>query len=405
MKLFESMPKVDPHGMTARVFLAFLCTAGFFYINIMPAIVDGLIQALGYTNQEAGSVGSANMYGAAFGALAIVFVIKRLDWQATALVFLLALITLDLVSIGLENPAVMMPLRFLHGLVGGALVGTGFSVIARTRGPDRTFGVLLFVQFGLGGLGVMFLPGLAPVFGTKILFLSLVAFSLATLAMLPFLPEYRRAEPLTAAVQPESGRIRKLPLFLTLAAIFLFQAANMGLYAFIIGMGAWYGLGQTFITTSLGIAAWLGLLGAGLVVLVSDRFGYFRSLAGGIALTAVGTWALLYSDTPWVWVVANCAIGITWAYAIAYLLGLVSRFDTAGQMAAMGGFASKIGLASGPVVAGMLLGEDNYPLVIGVAVAALLVCLTAALIPSALQDRLARSTAVAKPVLSTPSDD
>ena len=30
--------------------------------------------------------------------------------------------------------------------------------------------------------------------------------------------------------------------------------------------------------------------------------------------------------------------------------GLVSRFDTAGQMAAMGGFASKMGLASGPAI-------------------------------------------------------
>lgn len=394
MKLFERFPKVRPYGMTARVFLAFLCTAGFFYINIMPAIVDGLIQALGYSNQQAGTVGSANMYGAAFGALAIVFVIKRLDWQAIALTFLLALIVLDLVSIFLASPGVMTPLRFLHGLIGGALTGTGFSVIARTREPDRTFGVLLFVQFGLGGVGVMFIPGLVPMFGTKILFLSLVGFSTVTLAMLPFLPEYRRAEPLTAAVQPESGRIRKLPLALTLAAIFLFQAANMGLYAFIIGMGAWYGLEQTFVTTTLGFAAWLGLAGAGLVVLVSDRFGYFKSLAGGIALTALGTWALLHSDVPWVWVAANCAVGITWAYAIAYLLGLVSRFDTAGQMAALGGFASKIGLASGPVVAGILLGEDNYSLIIWVAVAVLLLCLVSTLIPAGLQDRLAREAKI-----------
>lgn len=405
MKLFERFPKVKPGGMTARVFLAFLTTAGFFYVNIMPAIVEGLIQALGYSNQQAGTVGSANMYGAAFGALAIVFVIKRLDWQAISLAFLLTLIMVDLVSIGVESPVVMTVLRFIHGLVGGALVGTGFSVIARTVEPDRTFGVLLFVQFGLGGLGVMFIPGLVPIFGTSILFLSLVAFALVSLLMLPFLPKYRRADPVTEAVQPESGKIRKLPLSLTLVAIFLFQAANMGLYAFIIGMGAHYGLEQPFITSTLGVAAWLGLAGAALVVLLSDRYGYFKSLAGGVALTALGTWALLYSEVPWVWVAANCAIGVTWAYAIAYLLGLVSRFDTAGQMAALGGFASKIGLASGPVAAGLLLGENNYPLIIWVAVAALVVCLMAALIPSALQDRLARSAALVEPVLKTPSGD
>lgn len=404
MKLFDGIAKVAPHGMTARLFLAFLTTAGFFYVNIMPAIVDGLIQALGYTNQQAGTVGSANMYGAAFGALAIVFVIKRLDWQAAALTFLLTLIALDLVSLAVESHTVMTALRFAHGLVGGALVGTGFAVIARTVEPDRTFGVLLFVQFGLGGLGVMFIPGLVPLFGTKVLFLSLVAFTGVTLLMLPFLPAYpRAADPATdpaaladvRRLKSAAQQTRLVPLLLTLLAIFLFQAANMGLYAFIIGMGAWYGLEQPFITTTLGLAAWLGLVGAGLVVLISDRLGYLKSLAWGIALTVVGTWALLYSDVPWIWVVANCAIGITWAYAIAYLLGLVSRFDAVGQMAALGGFASKIGLASGPVVVGMLLGEDNYPLVIWVAAASLVVCLLAVLIPARMQDALARDASAA----------
>jgi predicted MFS family arabinose efflux permease len=142
MTLFNRFPKVAPHGMSARLFLSFLTTAGFFYINIMPTIVDGLIQALGYSNQQAGSVASANMYGAAFGALAIVFLVKRINWQATALAFLLVLIALDLISIAVASAGVMVPLRFVHGLFGGALVGIGFSVIARTSEPDRTFGGL-----------------------------------------------------------------------------------------------------------------------------------------------------------------------------------------------------------------------------------------------------------------------
>lgn len=179
-----------------------------------------------------------------------------------------------------------------------------------------------------------------------------------------------------------------MPLALTLVAIFLFQAANMGLYAFIIGMGSYYNLEQGLVTTTLGVAAWLGLAGAGLVVLMSDRYGYFRLLAGGIALTVVATWAFLYSDVEWIWFTANCVIGITWAFTIAYLLGLVSRFDSAGQMAALGGFASKMGLASGPAVAAILLGEDNYPLIIWAAVLVLVACFATALIPAAKQDAL-----------------
>jgi len=388
--LFSGFRKVAPNSMLARVFLAFLSTAGIFYVNILPALVDGLITALGFSNQQAGSVASANLYGAALGALLIVFLIRKLNWQLMALLFLAGLISIDLASMFVNQPDTMVALRFADGFVGGMLVGTGFSVIARTDGPDRTFGVLLFVQFGLGGLGVMMLPGLVDQFGTRALFLALIAFSSVTLCMLPFLPEYRVDAAEAAARKALHGKIRTVPLVMTLIAIFLFQASNNALYAYIIGLGEFFGQQGAMITTTLGVAAWLGLAGAGLVVLISDRFGYLKTLVAGLAVTIVGTWAFLQSDVVWIWIGANCLIGITWAYTISYLLGLVSRFDTAGQMAAMGGFASKMGLASGPALAAMIIGESNYVLITWAAVAGLLACLLVVLYPARLQDRLRR---------------
>jgi len=385
--LFNNFKKVSPNSMIARVFLAFLSTAGLFYVNILPALVDGLITALGFSNQQAGTVASANLYGAALGALLIVFLIKKLNWQLMALLLLFGLISIDLISIYVTQVNTMIALRFADGFIGGMLVGTGFSVIARTEGPDRTFGVLLFVQFGLGGLGVMTLPGLVDQFGTKALFLTLIAFSTVTLLMLPFLPEFKVDEEAAAQRKRDHGKIRVMPLVMTLIAIFLFQAANNSLYAYIIGLGEFFGQQGAMITTTLGVAAWLGLLGAGLVVVISDRFGYVKSLLAGMMVTVVGTWALLHSDVGWIWITANCLVGITWAYTISYLLGLVSRFDAAGQMAAMGGFASKMGLASGPAIAGVLLGENNYALIIWVAVFGLILSLLVILLPARMQDR------------------
>lgn len=72
---------INPNGIWARVMLAFLTTAGIFYINIMPAVVSGLKEALDFSNQQAGFVSSANLYGAAIGALAAVFVIKKINWR------------------------------------------------------------------------------------------------------------------------------------------------------------------------------------------------------------------------------------------------------------------------------------------------------------------------------------
>lgn len=383
-------PVAKPNGEIARVLLAFLATAGLFYVNIMPALIDGLIEALGFSNREAGFVGAANVYGAALGAFSAVFVVKHINWRNAAVVLLLGLILVDLLSMTLTSANVLIGVRFIHGCIGGLLVGIGFAVISRTTEADRTFGYLLTIQFGLGGLGLMYLPQLVTVYGTKVLFLSLVAFSVVTFCMLPFLSDYPPKE--KSAVKTARGNHIKLAI-LALIATFLFQAANMGIYAFVIGMGKNAMLDTQFISTALGVAAWIAIAGSILVILLSTRFGRMIPVGIAIVLTAIGIWILHYSDVKsggWytsVYWWSNVLVGVTWAFVISYLLGMCAEFDSTGQMAALGGFASKMGLASGPAVAAMVVGQNNYGLLINIAVIALFGCLLVMMIPARVLDR------------------
>jgi len=66
---------------------------------------------------------------------------------------------------------------------------------------------------------------------------------------------------------------------------------------------------------------------------------------------------------------------------------MCSEFDTTVQMAAMGGFASKMGLASGPAVAALVVGDNNYSLLINMSVVALILCLIVMIIPARVLDR------------------
>lgn len=385
---FAGLRKASPHGEIARVLLAFLATAGLFYVNIMPALVDGLIQGAGLSNREAGMVGSSNVYGAALGALAAVFFVKRINWKKAAYRLLAGLICMDLLSMLVQHFEPLLAMRFAHGCIGGMLVGIGFAIIARTTQSDRTFGYLLLVQFGLGGVGLMVLPPLVPTLGTSVLFAALILFSIVTLLMVPFLTDY----PVDSVRKPvaEAGTtIQRWPLALSLAATFLFQAGNMGVYAYVIGLGEAAGLGMAFISPTLAAAAWIGIAGSALVIILSTRFGRTVPLGVAILLTAAGTWALHFSDARLVYIVANCLVGITWAFCIPYLLGMCSEFDKAGQMAALGGFASKMGLASGPMIAALVVGTGNYALVVNLGTAALAVSLLAMLLPSRLLDRIA----------------
>ncbi|HEY4977592.1 MAG TPA: MFS transporter [Candidatus Acidoferrum sp.] len=368
--------------MTARFLLAFLATAGFFYVNIMPALVDGLKVGLGFTNKQAGLVGSCNVYGAAGGAFLIVFLVRRINWRTAAHFFLLGLIGMDLLSMLLKNPFALMGARFVHGFIGGMLVGMSYSIFARTKAPDRTFGVLLLVQVFAGGLGVMSLPLLVTRFGTNVLFGALILFSATTLVMLQFLPDYPVKAPVPRIPGAAPDRLQLKPLLLALLSVFFFQAGNMGLFAFIIGLGKNHGLEVAFVSETLGIANWFATLGAVLVIVVSTRFGIFKPILGGMLLTLVGTYVFNYSGVKWIWIAANIGTGITWNFVISHLLGMCARFDQTGQTAVWGGFASKMGLASGPMLFSFIVGAGNYSALIAMALVLLIFATFTSAIPA-----------------------
>lgn len=275
-------------------------------------------------------------------------------------------------------------MRLGHGIIGGILTGTAFAVIARTHNPDRAFGMLLFVQFGLGGLAYYQLPLLTPIYGTQALFIALALFSLVTLLMLPFLDKY----PVKTAHTQQEGKINMRPFLLTLLAIFLFQAANMGLFAYIFTLGLNYGLDRGFMSKALWLATWVALAGPLLVMVLGQRFGRLKLMIAAMGLTLAGTALFHLSAQPWAYFIANCGTGITWGFVIAYLFGMSAEFDKAGRATAFAGFISKIGLASGPLIAGWLVeGRFGYQGMINIAIIAFGLVTLIVLVPAWVLDK------------------
>ncbi|KFL37527.1 MFS transporter [Arenimonas donghaensis] len=374
--------------------LALLATAGFFYVNIMSAIVDGLVTGLGFSNPQAGSVGAANIYGASAGSLLAVFVVRRWRWRPTLASLLTLLVGIDLASIAVTDPTTLLVVRAMHGVVGGLSVGVAYSVMARTQSPDRAFGMLLAVQFGLGGLGVMFLPSLVPLYGARILFVVLAG--LGALALLAMLAIPRRIE---AGGRPALGEVVAAVVYsrataaLTLLALFLFQGGNMALGAFIIRLGEDASLARDFIGQALGWATWIGAGGAVAVIMMGTRWGRFRPLLLALALTLVGTAAFRWSQMPWVYFAANVGTAITWSFVVPYLFGMLSRLDVSGRLATLGGFVSKAGLASGPLLAGWVLRGGDFGALVSLAVLVLLAAGAVALVAARRVDAAERALA------------
>ncbi|MGB0133062.1 hypothetical protein, partial [Dokdonella sp.] len=308
--------------------------------------------------------GSANIYGASIGSLAAVFIVRRIEWRPALGILFALLMAIDLGSTLITDPLMLTIVRAGHGFIGGMSVGIVYSVMARLNSPDRAFGMLLVLQFGLGGLGVMFLPLLVPVYGTQILFYVLAALTALALVSMLAIPTVLGKNQSKADLAAIPATYRKLTVILALLAIFLFQAGNMSLAAFIIRLGEDAALSRDFIGQALGWATWIGAAGAGLVIFMGTRFGRMRPLIAAFLLTLAGTAGFFWSASQPIFLIANVGTAITWSFVVPYLFGMISRLDASGRLATLGGFVSKCGLATGPLAGGLLLRGGNFDLLI-----------------------------------------
>ena len=62
-------------------------------------------------------------------------------------------------------------------------------------------------------------------------------------------------------------------------------------------------------------------------------------------------------------------------FTIPYILGLCASFDKHGQVAALAGFISKMGLATGPLIGSLFIIEYGFKFIINIAVFALFIAM------------------------------
>lgn len=352
-------------------FLSILATAGLFYVNLGGSFLSAFVDGLNIQRDAAGFIVSANKYGAAFGGLLAAIFIKKLVWRKSAYILLLFLISIDIISSQISNANLLILIRFLHGSIGGFLVGIGLSVIARTSFPDKVFGMLMVVQYSFGSIGIFTVPRLVDAFGYSAVFFVLITFSVMTLLILPIIPD---PEGKKVAVN-KSGTLpfrAKVLLTICLMSLFLFQASNMGVADFAFELGKDINLTNNEISNLLTIANVISISGGVLAYLIATRFGRTLPLLIGFSIASLFTYLLNFSENITIYFIANSVTGITWGFVIPYLLGLAATFDKYGQMAALAGFVSKIGLASGPLIASFLIIDFGFSVIINLATFGLL---------------------------------
>lgn len=340
-----------PGSLRVSVLLALLAMAGPLYIDIMPSIIAALRTEYGLSAAQAGFVAASNGYGSTLGALLALFIVPRLPWRPLAVVLLIALVAADIATTFMRSYEALVGIRAVHGVIGGLLVGLCYALIARSGDPRQGFGVLFTFHFGFGGLGVFASTFLAPYMTHGVVFLVLAAFGMLALVVVPLLPEFR-SETSTDKARDGIGRLPARNL-MRIGGLFLFQAANLGLGAFLIGIGSDLGHEAGFSGAAVGFGLWAGVPGALAMLLLSRSFGWRPMvpivMAAGLSKALIGI-----GQDPAMFAGAIAAVFLTMAMALPYAFALCSDGDDSGRSAVLAGFASKLGLSTGPAIGGLI---------------------------------------------------
>ena len=151
---------ISANSVLSYFLFAFIAMVGTSYINFLPGVVSALAGGIGFSDAQAGEIVAINGYGALFGSIAAIFLVRRIEWKRPMFLCLLLLAGLDIATLWIDELQLMLAWRFMAGLVGGLCMGIAFSVLARLKSPDRAFGTLLFIQFSLGAVVISLLPSL-----------------------------------------------------------------------------------------------------------------------------------------------------------------------------------------------------------------------------------------------------
>jgi hypothetical protein len=244
--------------------------------------------------------------------------------------------------------------------------------------------MLVAIQYTFGSVGIFTVPKLVGTFGPGAAFGALITFSTITLIMVPFIPDYAERDDNRDPSNQSGGpkTILLAPAALGLLALFFFQSSNMGIADYAIELGKDNGYSIAYLSNILTVANIIAVSGALLVYMIGTKFGRALPIILGSSVAALFTFLFHWSELPEAYFLANAVTGITWAFTVPYLLGLCATFDDRGQVVIFAGFVSKMGLASGPLVAALVVGQGEFGIIINLATIGLLACAIFSFLPA-----------------------
>lgn len=343
-----------PTGLSPAILMGVIGPEVFI---VQPGFVQGVVAYLGFSEQQAGYIASAEMLGIALTTVLLTFVAHRVDWRRVFAAALLLMFFANALSTVADGFAAFAALRFAAGLGAGALISLSFAAIGLTDDPDRNFGYLIMWVLIYGALGLMLMPSAYALGGMDVV---LWFFALFPLVGLPFVRHLPATGENAVAVEEDAvtlpAGLRSLAL-LAMLAYFLAQGVVWA-YLFLIGLDG--GLDEQQVANGLTLSQFAGIAGALLAALLGSRWGRSAPLTLGIVGGALCLWFLVGDFRFLAFALAVSIYNFLWNLTHPFLLAAMASFDRRGRVVVYAVAMQMVGLAIGPGLAALVIEPGRY---------------------------------------------
>ena len=336
---------------------------------ILPVYVGALAGDLGLGEGQLGLLATIELLGIAVMASTGLYWATRWDWRrmvggALALIVLGNVITY--VVLADVSYTGLLLLRFAIGLAAGVLTASMLAYLAAHPDTERAAGFLVSVQTASQVASIYLLPTLiaAPVvggifLGAKGIFLAMALVGLILLAKVKAMPRTGESDEAEVADAEEHGHA--MHAVSVLASFVLFFIAQTALWGFLELLGADAGVDGDKTILAITISTAVAVAGPLFAGVFGNRFGQFKPILAAGMFQFIGLGMLLFLEIDFiVLLIALSVFQFGWTMAIPYQLGVLTDVDPTHRFIVLTSPAQAVGVAFGPVIAGVLIETLGY---------------------------------------------
>jgi predicted MFS family arabinose efflux permease len=325
----------------------------------MPLLVGGMIDDLGFSEQQAGYVAAIEGAGLVLASLVTALWIRKVSWTKALAVAFIATALINIVSANLVEFLPFLLLRFLAGFSAGTIFALTVAALGDNREPDRAFGIAQIVQGAM--MFVAFAGGayILAHWSVSELYYMLAAASLLMLLTLVRYPSQGAQRVVPHGVAGDTPNYTRL-IWVGLIASLLFFTSIFGFWAYIERVAQVAGLSIETIGLALGISQFAAIIGASAAAIASDRYGRTTPLVLVLVWQMLVLWLLVGQFTPMIFYIGAGLFQALFVVANSYQLGVISKIDIRGNFLVLVTGFQGLGAAVGPGIAASLIDHGDY---------------------------------------------